>query len=100
LVIDVLAKGVKQRKDASEQFAQGGRQDLVDGNNREIKWLEKYMPEKLSGEELTNMVDEAIALSGAKSKKDMGMVMGLLMPKTKGRADGKSLSQLVLGKLS
>jgi len=100
LVIEVLAKGIKQRKDASEQFSQGGRHDLVDKNNQEIKWLEKYMPEQLGQDELTKMVEEAIAQSGAQSKKEMGKVMGVLIPKTKGRADGKLLSQLVSSKLS
>ncbi len=99
LILDVLQKAVKQRQDASAQFASGGRQDLVDKNETEIAWLRAYMPKQLSPEELESIVDEVIKEVGASSKKDMGKVMPAIMQKTKGQADGKAISQLVSKKL-
>lgn len=94
-VIDIIAKQLKQKQAARDEFEKGGRQDLVDETLAEMEILKKYLPEQLSEEALREMVKEAIAETGASSQKEMGKVMALLTPKTKGRADGKLLSVLV-----
>jgi uncharacterized protein len=95
----VLKREKKRRAEALELYEQAGRADLADQERFEAGLLAAYMPEELSGAELEAMVDEAIAASGAASPKEMGKVMGLLMPKVAGRADGKALSDLVRTKL-
>lgn len=94
-VIEIIAKQLKQKQAARDEFEKGGRQDLVDETLAEMEILKKYLPEQLSEEALREMVKEAIAETGASSQKEMGKVMALLTPKTKGRADGKMLSVLV-----
>ncbi|MEN1759757.1 GatB/YqeY domain-containing protein [Anoxynatronum sibiricum] len=91
----LIMKQVKQRKDALESFQQGNRQDLVEQTEMEIGILESYLPEPLSIEELMAIVQDAVAATGAESVKDMGRVMSLVMEKTKGKADGKTVNQLV-----
>ncbi|AWI03322.1 GatB/YqeY domain-containing protein [Clostridium drakei] len=94
-VIEVLAKEVKQRREAILEFEKGNRQDLVDKANEEIEILLGYLPQQLSEEEISEIVRQAVDEVGAGSIKDMGKVMTLIMPKTKGRADGKLVSQIV-----
>ncbi|HDS16478.1 MAG TPA: GatB/YqeY domain-containing protein [Proteobacteria bacterium] len=94
-VLQVLTRMVKQRQDSAEQFARGGREDLAAKERSEIEYLQVYLPQALSPDELEMMVKEAIAEAGAESKKEMGQVMKLLMPKIAGRADGKAVNQLV-----
>lgn len=94
-VIEVLAKEVKQRREAILEFEKGNRQDLVDKANEEIEILLGYLPQQLSEEEISEIVRQAVDELGAGSIKDMGKVMALIMPKTKGRADGKLVSQIV-----
>lgn len=94
-VIEVLAKEVKQRREAILEFEKGNRQDLVDKANEEIEILLGYLPQQLSEEEISEIVRQAVDEVGAGSIKDMGKVMALIMPKTKGRADGKLVSQIV-----
>ena len=94
-VIGVLSKEVKMRKDSIEEFKKGDRQDLVEKTQAEIDVLMKYLPEQLGEEEVKALVKEAVENVGAKTPKDMGKVMGVLMPKVKGRADGKMVNQLV-----
>ncbi|AKA70653.1 GatB/YqeY domain-containing protein [Clostridium scatologenes] len=94
-VIEVLAKEVKQRREAILEFQKGNRQDLVDKANEEIEILLGYLPQQLSEEEISEIVRQAVDEVGAGSIKDMGKVMALIMPKTKGRADGKLVSQIV-----
>jgi len=91
----ILTREVKRRKDALEDFERSGRQNLVDDLKQEIEILSEYLPEQLSDEELVKMVKEAIAESGAESKREMGKVMSLLMPRIKGKADGGKVRQLV-----
>ena len=91
----MLSKEGKRRKDAIEEFREGGRQDLVDKTQAEIDVLMKYLPAQLSEDEVKALVKEAVEKTGAKTQKDMGKVMGALMPKVKGRADGKMVNQLV-----
>lgn len=98
-VLATLKTLVKQRKDSIEQFKAGGRQDLVDQEAAELKILEEYMPQQMGRPEVEAIVAAAIQESGAKSAKEMGAVMKLVMAKTQGRADGKLISELVKAKL-
>lgn len=93
-VLDIIAKQIKQKKDSIDDFEKGNRQDLIDLTNEEIKILLDYLPPQLSDEELDEIVKEAVSISGAQSKKDMGKLMALVMPKVKGKADGKHVNQI------
>ena len=94
-VIETVRSLIKQRKDSIEQFAKGGRQDLVDKETAEIVVLEAYLPQQLAREELEVMVRDAISQTGAQGARDMGKVMKALIPMVGGRADGKLVSELV-----
>jgi hypothetical protein len=94
-VMDTVRSLIKQRKDSIEQFAKGGRQDLVDKETAEVAVLEVYLPKQLGREEVERMVREAVAETGAQGAKDMGKVMKALQPVVAGRADNKLLSELV-----
>jgi len=94
-VLDVLNREIKQRKDSLQEFEKAGRQDLVDQLQQELAVLSVYMPQQLSEDEVKEIVQQTIHEVGASSKADMGKVMGALMPKVKGRADGKLVNQIV-----
>ncbi|QDR80943.1 GatB/YqeY domain-containing protein [Sporomusa termitida] len=94
-VLDVLAKEVKMRRDSIEEFKKGNRPDLVETIEREIDILMQYLPEQLSEQEVRVLVAEAVKAAQAANAKDMGKVMAVLMPKVKGRADGKLVSSVV-----
>ena len=94
-VLAVLMKEVKMRQDSLQEFTKAGREELVEQAKREIAILRKYLPEQLSDEELKALVEEAVAETGAAGPKDMGKVMAALMPKTRGRADGKRINTMV-----
>ncbi len=94
-VIEILAREVKQRREAVLEFEKGNRQDLVDEANAEINILLNYLPQQLSEEEILQIVKESAIEAGANSIKDMGKVMALVRPKTVGKADGKLVSQIV-----
>lgn len=94
-VIGVIAKEVKQRKDSIPEYERGGRPDLVDKLNLEVDILMEYLPQQLTENEVDAIVAQTIIEVGANGIKDMGKVMGALMPKLKGRADGKLVNQLV-----
>lgn len=98
-VIKVISTMVKQRQDSIEQFKAGGRQDLVDQETAELKLLQGYLPAQMSQEELVKVVEGAIQEANAKTQKDMGAVMKVLMPKVAGKADGKVVNQLVRERL-
>ncbi len=98
-VIAVISKELKMRKDSLEEFQKGGREDLVEKTQKEIEVLLPYLPAQLSQEEIEGLVREAVEATGASSMKDMGKVMGVLMPKVKGRADGKLVNSIVKGML-
>lgn len=98
-VLAVLSKEVKQRRDSITEFKKGGREDLVQQNEEEIAILMEYLPQQLSEDEVRSLVKEAVAASGASTARDMGKVMKVLMPKVKGRADGKLVNDLVRGML-
>lgn len=94
-VLEILGREIKQRKDALHEFEKAGRGDLADGVRAEIEILTPYLPAQLSEEEIKVIVQETIQETGASSKADMGKVMGALMPKVKGRADGKLVNSVV-----
>ncbi len=95
----VLTRERKRRVEAREVYEQAGRDDLADQERFEEELIAGYLPAELSEEELRAMVDEAIAATGAASPRQMGKVMGALMPKVAGRVDGKALSELVRARL-
>lgn len=99
-VIEVIAKELKKRKDVLPEYEKSGREDLVEGLKKEIETLLGYLPAQLSKEELVEIVKGAIAETGATSMKDMGKIMAAVMPKTKGRADGKEINAIVKEMLS
>ncbi|MBR3791081.1 MAG: GatB/YqeY domain-containing protein [Clostridia bacterium] len=99
-VLEVIAKQLKQRKDSLPDYEKSGREDLVAELKAEIDVLMKYLPEQLTKEELEVIVADAIKETGASSIKDMGKIMAFVMPKTKGRADGKMINEIAKAMLS
>lgn len=95
----VLQKQAKQRKDSIEQFKAAGRDELVEKESKELELIESYLPKQMDESEITKLVEEAIAQTGAANAADMGKVMGALMPKVKGKADGSLVSKIVKEKL-
>jgi len=94
-VTDVISKELKSRRDSMPDFIKSGRQDLIDGLNREIEILLSYLPKQMTEEEIRAVVEQAVKETGASSMKDMGKVMGMVSPKVKGRADNKTVSVIV-----
>jgi len=94
-VIEVLAKEVKMRRDSIEEFSKANRPDTVKALEEEISVLMEYLPQQLSEGEIRQLAQETIAEVGAQGPKDLGKVMGKITPKTKGRADGKLVNQIV-----
>jgi len=99
-VIEVLDRQVKQRRESIELYRKGGRPELADAEEAELAVLREFLPEPLTDAKLERLAREAVAASGAKGPADMGRVMGALVPQTKGRADGKAVSELVRRLLS
>jgi uncharacterized protein YqeY len=91
----VLAKEVKTRRESVDAFRKGAREDLAVKEEAEIAILSEYLPQQMSDDEIQALVAEALAATGASSAREMGKVMGWLSPKTRGRADGKRVSELV-----
>ena len=100
MAVSVLKRLAKQRKDSAEQFAKGGRQDLVDKETKELNILKSYLPQEMDEAQLKGIIQEAVKEAGAQSASDMGKVMKVLMPKVAGKADNKSVSDLVKKVLS
>ncbi|NDI33724.1 GatB/YqeY domain-containing protein [Chengkuizengella sediminis] len=94
-VLAIISREIKQRKDSLQEFKNAGRDDLVEKLEAEINIINEYLPQQLSEEEIIEIVQQTIQEVGASSKADMGKVMGALMPKVKGRADGKIVNQTV-----
>ena len=94
-IVDLIAKQLKQTRDSREEFAKAGRDDLVSKAEAEIEVLKEYLPQQLSEEELNEIVISTISEVGATSMKDMKKIMSSIMPKVKGRADGKLINELV-----
>ena len=99
-VLAVLDRMLKQRRDSVGQYLAAGRDDLAAGESFEIELIESYLPAPLTGEEVTALVNEAIAESGASSMRDMGGVMARLRPNVQGRADMGEVSGLVRARLA
>lgn len=98
--LEVLAQLAKQRRDSIEQYRQAGRTDLADQEAQELAIIEEYLPQQLSDEEVSQVIDEVISRTGASSAKDMGKVMGPVMQQLKGRADGQKIQAMVKAKLN
>ena len=97
--IDVLTRALKQRRESEEQFVKGGRPELAAKEAAEAEVIRTYLPEPIAEDELNHMIDAAIAETGATSMRDMGAVMGRLMPELKGRAEGSIVSARVKERL-
>jgi uncharacterized protein YqeY len=93
--IEILSRQVKQRRESIEAFRAGGRDAMAANEEAEAAILVEFLPEPLSGDELEGLVRAAIAETGAATPADLGKVMGKVVPQTKGRADGKAVSDLV-----
>jgi uncharacterized protein YqeY len=96
----LIISSIKKNKDAIEQFKQGVRDDLAEKNQREIAILEKYLPEQLSEQEISVLVEKAIQEIQAKGPSDFGKIIGKVMAQAKGRTDGGTVSRIVKEKLS
>ena len=94
-ILAVIAKQLKQRRDSLPDYKKSGREDLILQLKTEMAILMEYLPAQLTHEELEVIVKEAVDATGATSMKDMGKVMAAVMPKTKGRADGKEINTIV-----
>jgi hypothetical protein len=95
----VIAKQVKQIKDSMSDFEKSGKKEVIDKLYREIDILEEYLPEQMTEKEIEELVEKVIEETGAENMSDMGKVMGAIIPKTKGRADGSLVSKKVQEKL-
>ncbi len=98
-VISVLSSSVKKRKESIEQFGKGGRDDLVSREKTELEVVMGYMPEQLTEDKLSRIIQLAIQETNATGSSDVGKVMKSIMPQVKGKADGKLINQLVTSQL-
>lgn len=94
-VVEILAREVKQRREAIQEYIRIGRPDVVSQLETEIAVLKEYLPQQLSRDEITAAAHEVIASTGARGPRSLGQVMGLLMPRMKGRVDGKVVQEVV-----
>ena len=92
---DIITKEIKQQKESLEEFKKADRQDLVKDQEAKLKIAEKYAPKQLSEDEVEKIVNDTISQIGAESMADFGKVMGAIMPKVKGKADGSIINKLV-----
>ena len=99
-IVTVLQKMLKQRQDSIEAFRQANRQDLLDKEEIEVKVLNQYMPQQLSNDEITEIIDAAITNTSASGMQDMGKVMGIVKEKIAGRANMAEVSQIIKSRLS
>jgi uncharacterized protein len=93
--LNILSRELKQRRDSLQDFERGGREDLVNNVNAEIEIITEYLPKQLTEEEVKAIVVQTMQETGASSKADLGKLMGALMPKVKGLADGKLVNVIV-----
>jgi len=98
-VIDVLSSFVKQRREAADVYRKNARPDMAEAEERELAIAQEFLPAQLSEDAVRTLVDEVVKELAADSMKDMGRVMKVLTDKTKGRADGKVVSDLVRARL-
>jgi len=94
-VLSVIQKEAKQRKDSITEYEKANRQDLVAKEQSELALLQTYLPAQMSEEEIKALVEQAITQTGATTIQDIGRVMGMLVPQTKGKADGAIVSKIV-----
>lgn len=99
-VIDVISKQIKMRKDSINEFAKANRGDLVEQYKKEITILKEYMPEQISIDEVTKIIDETFAKVNPTSKKQMGLIMKEITPKIKGKFDMGEASKIIKDKLN
>jgi uncharacterized protein YqeY len=99
-IVAILAREVKTRRESVEAFRSAGREDLASKEEAEIAILQGFLPERLTDAEIGALVDEAIAATGASGARELGKVMGWLAPRTRGRADGRKVSELVGARLA
>ncbi len=99
-VLGVVASEIKRRRDSVEQYRAGNRPDLADREEAEIRVLQGWLPAQLTPDELRAKVDEVVRRVGASGPKDMGAVMKALLPEVQGKAEGKTVSELVKARLS
>lgn len=97
--LTILSRELKQRNESAKEFEKANRMDLVDNLNSEIEILEVYLPKQLSESELNTLIDDTMKEVNVTSKRDFGKLMGALMPKVKGKADGSKVQKLVQDKL-
>lgn len=100
LMIEVVSKGIKTRRESIKEFEKGNREDLIEKTNFEIEVLEKYLPEQLSEEEIREIIDKVFEEVKPSAMSDMGKVMGRLTPLVKGKADMGMVSKIVKEKLN
>jgi len=98
-IMDIIASQIKTKRKAIEGFAEGGREDLVEEAEKEIEYLQEYLPKQLTDDELKAIIMETIETVGASSMKDMGKVMGIVNPKVKGRAESSKVAAIVKDEL-
>lgn len=98
--IAVFSSALKKRKDSIEQFRAGGREDLVTKEQFGVDIIQGYLPEQISEDELTQIIKDAISETGADSPQKIGLIMKTVLPKVKGRADGKLINQIAVKLLS
>jgi len=98
--VTILTKMAKQRRESIEQFSKANRQDLIDIEEAELIIISEYLPQALTEQEISELIDQAMDATKAETMKDMGKVMGWLKPKTEGRADMGKLSGSIKAKLS
>jgi uncharacterized protein len=99
-VLAVIQKEAKQRRDSIAAFETGGRQEMAEQEKKELEILSRYLPEQMGEEEITKHVEAAISETGATGMQDIGKVMGVLMPKVKGKSDGNLVNKIVRQKLT
>jgi len=99
-VLAEITTSAKRRKESMEAFGEGGRMDLVEKEAAELAILQEYLPEQLSPDEIRSVVQEVVEAVGAKTASDLGKVMKELMPRLRGKADGKLVNEIVQEALS
>ena len=99
LLIDVVSKEIKTRNESIKEFEKGGRDDLVSKTKEEISYIETYLPEQLSDEELNEIIDKVFNEVNPTGMADMGKIMGMVTPLVKGKADMGKVSGIIRGRL-
>lgn len=99
LLINVLSRGIKTRKESILEFEKGGRDDLIEKTNKEIELLQTFLPKQLSSEEVEKIIDEVFKKVNPTSEKEMGLIMKEVTPLVKGKADMKEVSTIIKEKL-